>query len=506
MFIQLLRERILLFIVFITGAAVLVLEVAATRILASYFGNTIFTVSSAISVILLALSIGYYIGGRLADQRGSERMLHLLITLGGISVYILDLLNMFVVPWLSRYLSLQYGPMIVSLLLFFLPGFLLGTLSPLVAKLQKARLQKEGIGKITGDVFFWSTLGSIIGSLVTGFYLIPTFGVNQIIMGTGVVLFTMGVLGLMSQQMDSVLKKKLMILLFFLPLAFSFLIIRNEPHKNVVYAKDGVYGDIVIFDNYFAGKPARFLRQDRDASSAMFHESPELVYNYTKYYAVYQLINSDIQHALVIGGGAYSVPKALLEHDADVIVDVAEIEPELFALGKKYFRVPENARLRNHVEDGRRFLQQTETIYDVIFTDAFHTSIPAHLTTKEFFQLSKNKLSPNGMYIMNLVGSLSGTKPSFIFSEIKTFRSVYPNSYFFAARDISLPDIQSVIMVGYNGNEKIDFASLVQKTDNAFLQAIPAHQIPVEQYDFTDHPVFTDNYAPVEYFILNEFR
>ncbi len=498
------KNYLLLIIVFITGAAVLVIEVAATRILSVYFGNTIFTVSSVISVILLALSLGYFVGGRLADKRASEYLFFQLIALSGLSVFLLQLLNSILIPSISGMFSLQYGPMVTSLFLFLFPGFLLGMLSPLVATLQKVRLKTQGIGQITGDVFFWSTLGSIVGSVATGFYLIPTFGVSQIILGVGMTLVAIGLWGMITSGKLIGSRKK--ILIFFIGVSLIqilFVVILDTlKQKDVVYASDGVYDNILIFDHAYEGKPTRFLQQATDASSAMYLDSPELVYDYTKYYSVYKLVSLDIKNALVIGGGAYSVPKALLTADPDVVVDVAEIEPDLFTVGKKYFRVPDDQRLVNHVEDGRRFLQDTDKKYDVLFIDAFHFSIPAHLTTKEFFALSREKLSTEGMCIVNIIGSLSNEKPSFLLSEIKTFKSVYPNSYFFALSSPTKTYPQNIIMVGYNSEKKLDLSSL--QTDDMFLASIPEHLIRVEDYLLEEHPVFTDDYAPAEYFIIHD--
>lgn len=473
----------LLSIVFITGAAVLVIEVAATRILSPYFGNTIFTVSSVLTVILLALSLGYYFGGRLADQRASEKFFYKLIALSGGSVLLLQLLNVMFLPFLSTTLSLQYGPLIASVLLFLLPGFLLGLLSPLVITLQHQRLPKQGIGQIAGEVFFWSTLGSIVGSLATGFFLIPHVGVSQIILGTGMLLLSIGLIGLSRRYVFIVL------FLPFISLGFSSLH-DSILNANAVYAADGTYDNMYIYDGEYKGQKTRFLKQGTDASSAMFLDSQDLVYDYTKYYSVYKLTNPNIRNALVIGGGAYSVPKALLQDVSDVSVDVAEIEPGLFDIGKKYFRVPNDPRLQNHVEDGRRFLQTTDKKYDLIFTDAFHFSIPAHLTTQEFFKLSKEKLAPKGVFVMNIGGRLVDETPSFLLSEIKTFRSIYPNSDFFAVYSPDIKGVQNIIMVGYNGSEKVDFDK--------------EHRIDSTKYKVDEHPLFTDDYAPAEYFIAKD--
>jgi MFS family permease len=180
------------FVVFLTGACVLIIEVLATRILASYYGNTIFTMSSVISIVLAALSVGYYFGGKIADRYPSEKVFYSIILISGISVIFLYFSVLFLLPLIGYKLSIVSGPIISAVVLFFLPSLLLGTLSPFAIKLQQKYFPEKGMGSITGEIFFWSTLGSIFGSLFTGFVLIALFGINQIVLAVAVVLIILG--------------------------------------------------------------------------------------------------------------------------------------------------------------------------------------------------------------------------------------------------------------------------------------------------------------------------
>ena len=180
------------FTVFLTGACVLVIEVVATRILSPYFGNTIFTVSSVISVVLLALSAGYYLGGKLADRFPTEKFFYSIILASGLSVILLQFLMLFFLPVIGYALPITGGPLVSAVFLFFLPSFLLGTLSPFAVKLQGQYFPEKGLGSIAGEIFFWSTLGSIFGSLLAGFVLIPRFGINNIISAIAAVLVVLG--------------------------------------------------------------------------------------------------------------------------------------------------------------------------------------------------------------------------------------------------------------------------------------------------------------------------
>lgn len=494
-------KYILLAVVFLTGASILILEILATRLLSVYFGNTIFTVSSVISIILFALSLGYYFGGRLADKKARESLFYSLILISGYAVLAIHLLNLYFIPMLSRSLSMREGPMAVAFLLFFFPSLLLGMLSPIVVVLQNKR-NKEGIGKTSGDVFFWSTLGSIAGSLLCGYVLIPNFGIDRILVGVGIFLIFLAVIGLWNQKSRRFAAGLLVFTLLFLPILFVIFNFLDKQLKpgNIVFAKDGVYGKIVIYDGLYYGLKTRFLRQDLDESSAMFHKYPNHVYEYTKYYSLYKLQNPQIKNALTIGGGAYTVPKSLLNDSPGVIVDVAEIEPELFDIVKKYFKVPQNKRLINNISDGRRFLYETDKKYGLIFSDAYNFSIPFHLATVEFLKLSKEKLTTDGIFVMNIIGSTANTAPSYTLSQLRTFKAVYPHSMYFAIDFPQSDRKQNLIFVGFKNPPRFSDFDL-RDSQEPFFRSLTARRIDIAKYDLKKHTLITDNYAPVDYLI-----
>jgi spermidine synthase len=485
-----LRSLLMPITVFITGGCVLVIEIVATRILSPYFGTTIFTVSSIISTVLAALSFGYLFGGKLSDRYPRESLFYTIIAVSGASVLLLQLLATVALPQFGYSFSLVTGPLIASVILFFIPAFLLGMISPFAIKLEAKRTPERGIGSIAGSIFFWSTLGSIIGSLGAGFLLIPHIGITTIVTGVGIVLVIVGVVPLATLPM----RRRLLSIGIVLAISVvsvvgaSAVTVENE---HIVYGADGLYERITIVDGIYNNQPTRFLLQDRTSSAAMFLESDELVYNYTKYYEVYKGIRPTIASALAIGGGAYSVPKALLKEPGIERVDVAEIEPSLVALAEQYFRLPTDERLHHHLIDGRRFLHDAEHRYDLIFSDVYYSlfSIPQHFTTQEFFALAKSRLSNNGVFVANFIGSLSREEPSLILSVIKTFKSVFPNSQFFAAEFPFSSHTQNILIVGINGDAPLDLGLLPDIRDK---------RIPIEQFNLSGQLLLTDNYAPID--------
>jgi len=240
-----LTNILLMFAVFVTGASILVIEVVGVRVLSPYYGNTIFTVSGVISVILVALSCGYYAGGILADRLPSLRRFFGLIFASGIVLLALFTIGKIVLPVLSSKLSIVAGPLVSALLLFLLPALLLGMMCPYAIKLQSIYVPQKGIGSVAGSIFFWSTLGSIAGSLCAGFVLIPHLGIDRIFVATGLVLSTLGLtpllfLGLKKRSLSQFL------LAWLLALGAASFTIGRENRK-ILYKQDAVYQQITIY-------------------------------------------------------------------------------------------------------------------------------------------------------------------------------------------------------------------------------------------------------------------
>ncbi len=494
-----LRRAVLPFVVFVTGACVLVIEVVATRILAPYFGNTIYSVSSIISVVLAALSVGYYVGGRLADRHPHKKVFFGIIAASGLAVLAMQMLQQQLLSVFGYQLPLTIGPLIMASILFFLPSFMMGMLSPFAIALQQRERKSQGVGTTAGEIFFFSTMGSIAGSLLTGFVLVPTFGVGGIVAGVGLLLFLLGVVPLAAMGIE---RKVTAVLVFVAACALLCGSLGLSPSPQVVYSHDGVYEKIAIVDGVYNGHPARFLRQDTSHSAAMYLDSDALPYDYTRYYQLHELFVPHVTRALVLGGGAYSIPKGLLHDLPRAQVDVAEIEPSLPDLARQYFGLKDDPRLTHYVADGRRMLHDTPNRYDLIFSDVYHSmySIPAHVTTREFMQLAHDRLNPRGVFMANLIGSLDVHGPSFIWSEIKTMQQVFPQVYLFAVDSPTDTIVQNLVAVGSTDTKRIDIAGLrLANAASDVVRTANGHYVETARRSFAPYPVLTDDYAPVDY-------
>jgi len=180
------------FVVFICGAIVMSFEILGSRVLAPNFGSSVFVWGSLISVFLAGLSAGYYLGGRLSDINPSSRKLSLIIIAPGLLLLTFPLYSAPISDWIfMKDLGVRMSPLIASSVLFLIPSVFLGIVSPYTAKLMICSLHTSG--KTIGTLYALSTFGSIIGTLITSFYLITLAGVNTLIMGQGVLLVALAV-------------------------------------------------------------------------------------------------------------------------------------------------------------------------------------------------------------------------------------------------------------------------------------------------------------------------
>jgi len=501
----------LLLSVTLAGMAVLIIEITATRMLAPFFGNSIFTISSVIGIVLAALGLGYYLGGSLADRKPSAAWFFSLIVIAGFSVLLLQFFNAILLPGIAYRLSLINGPLLVSLLMFFLPAMFLAMLSPFAITLLHARAPNRGVGNASGLVFFWSTLGSIVGSLSTGFVLIPHWGIGNIIVGVGSGLVLLGGAGLlMTRKVPKILPLGLTLVGLICGVALRHIALADD--RSVVFAADGLYEKIVIRDIPHRGRTARILLQDRNISGGLYLDDGSMAFDYTKYFDLYRLFIPELKTALAIGGGAYNVPRSILRDSPRAIVDVAEIDPSLHSLALRYFALPDDARLRSHVIDGRRFLHDTSERYDLVFSDAYRSfiSVPPQFATREFFSLAKSKLKENGVLIANFYGSLAPDTRPMIYSVLRTMRTAFPQVYVIATVSPESEELQNFIFIGHNASNPDQRTDLRQAAAVEFaypmLKGVAALELRPTDALLDSHAVLTDDFAPVEYYAASAIR
>jgi len=495
--------------VFVTGAVSLMLEVLAVRVLSPYFGSTIYTVSSIIAVTLGGLSLGYYLGGRMADRSVSEKTFYRMVLMAGLAIPVFAILPRYVLAEVSMLLplslSLTIGPLITSLFLFALPSVMLGLLSPYAVVLLRSLAESRGVGSVTGKVFFISTVGSIVGSLSAGFILIPHVGVGTslwLISGMTVVL------GLLGSIYTARFTLPQTAVLFALALAVGGYVVSvsklSDSGEGIVFSKDGVYSKIVVRDTLWDDtRMARILLLDRSFSSARYLDNlGGLPFEYTNYYSLANNYGVTVKKAAVLGAGTLTIPSALVSGDSRLTVDAVDIEPELPEIAKKYFNYVPNERIHPVLADARQFLtRESEHTYDLIFTDVYQSylEIPPQFVTKEFFELAKSRLSEGGILMANVVSSIDGSAESTGRSIVATMASVFDHVDVYAVQDPVHPsNFQNYIVIGVP-DSLMTFRSEPSVVQFSPYTAYVAHKIPTDALNLTLADTFSDDYAPVEY-------
>lgn len=267
--------------------------------------------------------------------------------------------------------------------------------------------------------------------------------------------------------------------------------------KNWLVDIDTTYNRVWIFNRTKNDKKIQSLLINNEHSSAMYKDSDELVYEYTKYYHLARHFFPNFKDTLMLGWAWYSFPKSFLNTYTWARIDVVEIDPKLTDLAKKYFNLKENKNLTIYHEDARVFLNKNKKKYDVIFWDAFssHHSLPYQLTTKEAIEKKYNSLTDNWVVILNIISSIDWEKWSFLQAEYKTYKSIFPQVYLFPVSNIiNGSEVQNIILVALKSKDKPNFHSK-DKIINEYLTHL--RKLPIED----NLPILTDDYAPVDYYI-----
>ncbi len=491
-------------VVFVCGAVLMGLEIVGSRILAPYFGNSIFVWGSLISVVLAALSLGYWLGGIMADRWPRLTVLGVLIAVPGIMIALLP----FAYPALNHAiatsdLGTRLSPLFACAVLFLVPSVFLGTISPFAVRLQARAV--ASVGTTAGGLYAVSTAGSIAGTLLTAFYLITILGVGNIVHGLGLtLLLTAAGVFLGDRRVGRAAVAILGIGLVGLALVWGERTRRAET--GLVLEMDSFYNHIRVAEE----SGTRYMDFGNLRQSAILLEDPwELRLRYTRFLSLALAFQPDPKRVLVLGLGGGSFPKRLYRDFPQVVVDAVDIDPQVLAIAKRYFQVPEDSRLRLHARDGRRFVQQTEARYDLVILDAYNSdTIPFHLTTREFYREVKARLAPGGVVVSNIIGSLRGPGSAFFRAMYRTLAEAFPVIHVIPTYDLNraIPFGEiNIILAATRDGARLTRAELMRRAGRVGGKMIPASElseyasylmelpIPV-----SDVPTLTDDFAPVE--------
>lgn len=490
----------LLVIVFFGGMTTLGVELAASRLLAPFYGNNILVWAVLIGLILLYLSVGYYFGGKLADRRPDDTLLLKLVM---VAAFLIGL-----VPFLSRPVlalsvdamaSLSMGVFIGSLvgvlILFAVPITLLGFVSPFAIRLSAVGVSNTG--EIAGRVYALGTVGSLVGAFLPVLALIPNIGTRNTFLTFSFVLCLLTAVGLRRR-------------LYWIPVALILLLtiwsnlaapaIREATLGELRYEGESLFNYIQVQDTPFGVRRLILNNEERVATHSVYFPDSErqpLSGGPWDYFLLAPYLRAEhpgeINNLLVVGLGAGTVPKLYTETYGDEVhIDGIEIDPGVIEVGQRYFDMNEG-NLNPVAEDGRYFLRQSELVYDVVAIDAYRPPyIPFQLTTVEFFREIQAQLSNDGIVALN-AGQGPNRDDRLVRALSQTMRAVFPTVV------VLEPSTTSNNLI-YASNRPLDADALLaflRTVEDTTIARIMERAMDLRTVE-TAEGAFTDDLAPVE--------
>jgi predicted membrane-bound spermidine synthase len=495
-------------IVFIASFCTLVIELVAGRVLAPHVGVSLYTWTSIIGVVLAGISVGAYAGGWLADRRPAPSTLGWLLFAAGVTAIAIAPATSILagdeglLTTLGIARTLLARVVVLAFLLFFLPSFFLGMISPVAVKLAVRDL--DTAGRTVGKIYAFSTLGSIVGTFVTGFWLVAAFGTRSTLIGTGVVLIATALL-----LGDLLGKRGRVYSVLVIGSGAVFAYSQQKPplppyHDPVLHAGIG----IVHFEEsqYFTIRVERTVREDNGSTINALHldhlvhsysDPHDLAYLEYDYLRTFMHVVRDVAkrrpdfRLLFVGGGGYTLPRLVEREYPLARVDVAEIDPAVTRVARRWFGLSRNGRVRTINQDARWFAMRSpeEGVYDAIFIDAFNDlSVPYHLTTREMTQRLHELLRGDGVLTANVIDDYG--KGRFLASYVRTLQSVFgaPKvTVVMELREDMKSDRSTFVVAGTRGSMPSFRGAYV--LPYAEMQSYVAGR---------DSIVLTDDYAPVD--------
>ena len=490
-------DYLLLTTVFVSGMTVLAVEMSASRLLSPYFGDSQLVWANLIGLILIYLTAGYYLGGRLADRYPQPALLYQIIAWAGFAIGLIPLLSRPVLRYsLSGFDRFSVGIVVGSflgiLLLFTVPVILLGCVSPFAIRLRSRSVSSTG--HTAGTIYALSTLGSILGTFLPPLLLIPFLGTATTFLLCSLALLSVSMAGLFS----NIGRRAAWYLLLPLVILLVRLIFPGglvKPIKGLVYEKESSYTYIQVVDQ--PGRRVLMLNEGQAIHSA-YRPGQVLsggVWDYFLLAPYFSALPSpeEMDSVCMIGLAAGTAAKEYTAIYGPVSIVGVELDPEIVEVGRRFFAMDE-PNLSVAVEDGRHFLARTDDSYDVIITDVYRQPyIPFHITTQEFFSLARALLNPGGVVVVNAGRTASDYRLVDVLAA--TMKQVFETVFI-----LDVPGDTNSLVIGTERATTLDHVhDRLDTVSNKWLSAV-ADQAAGRIRLFDGHGLaLTDDRAPVEY-------
>jgi spermidine synthase len=479
--------------VFITGMAIMVLELVGSRVIGPYYGVSLYVWASLIATAMVALAAGYWIGGRIADRKAHPDYLYGSILLAALLTVMIPVLRRPILG-LTSPLGVRLGSLSSAVLLFLLPITALGVVSPYAVRLYARAL--ETVGSSAGTLYAVSTVGSVFGTLLTGFVLIPSLAMDKTLYYLGAVLS-------LPVAIYWFTRKRYAPATLSVVLALGSVAMASIPQKpppelarmgiRLLYQKETPYGQLKVID--VAG--ARYMLVNGTYQGEVELASGRSRAGYAQVIAAScARYTPRAERALVIGLGAGCLPTMLQE--LGLTVDVVEIDGTVIDVAQQFFPYrPAGGRVVR--ADGRYYLERSDESYDLIFLDAFASeAVPAHLLSIEVFERCAEMLRANGLLAVNLIGFRTGPDKRAPVAVLRTLRSVFPHTLIWWIPQLGgRGDFGNVILLA----SRIELPPFRLPTDTALFDGVPHHTaagITLLHWEQPgEGPVVTDRFNPL---------
>ena len=496
-------------IVFVASFCTLMLEIVAGRVLAPHLGVSLYTWTSIIGVVLAGISLGNFLGGRLADRRASRGILGLILLVGSLSTAATLVLSELALSRVLR-LGIPLVARIVTLdiLIFFLPCLILGMVTPVAIKMTLDDIQRTG--SVVGTVYAVSTAGSLLGVFVTGFFLIEAIGTRITILAAGSILFLAAIWAGEYWRNPARITA---VALVGLIVSGGLFVSRDRFLDSKCLRESGYYCIRVLSNPIIADPTATLLLDHLTHTKISLVDPTYLSYSYIRAYADVTAIKvretPDFK-SLFIGGGGYGFPRYVEEVYPESEIHVIEIDPAVTEVSYEHLGLRRDTRIISYNRDARIVLMEWDDppVFDVIYGDAFNDlSIPYHLTTVEFHRMLYDHLAEDGVYLANVIDDYETGEMLRAF--INTMGEVFPHIYLVRWGRYDPGEIETVVAVGAKQPLDLDYLADTERSKKTFGRILGSTAVDPEEIDAYRlagrRIILTDDYAPVEQLVARLF-
>lgn len=501
---RILKNKVFLYLTeFFAGMSVMAVELGASRLLAPYFSSSQIVWTIIIGTIMIAMALGNIYGGRSADKNPNPDKLYGRILIAAVWIALIPFVGKYIILGISAVLVftvnnnlLIWAAFFACMVIFVFPLFLLGTVTPSLAKYSVESLEESG--KVVGNLGAFNTIGSIIGTFLPTFVTIPAVGTSITFLIFAGVLMLLGIIYFVSCRAGRV-KSVVSVVILIISCIFGSSNSFAFWEKDLTYEGESIYNYLQVKEN---DEKVYLSTNVLFGVQSVYVKEEGLTGMYYDYAMAAPLMaglsKKDGMNILILGMGTGTYATQCSRYYDDVVCTGVEIDEKITKLARQYFELTENVKVTTY--DGRAYLNAIDEKYDVIMVDAYQDiTIPFQMSSIEFFTLVKEHLTPDGVMVvnMNMRGSREGNINQYLSDTIsQVFDQVYivdvegsTNRLLFASNN------KTMMETFYDEVEVLSSDHALQDELKNFMERkLEGHLMAYEVGSY----IMTDDKAPVE--------